>query len=120
MENNRQIQAIIFDVGVVLCEGRPDFIQCFKENGISLREDLWDNEDCKQLIFKFCTGKYGLYRDSAKDFFAELPSKASINTAHSFEQFKLAWNAAIICLNFELINQLHLLKIQGYRLFILR
>ncbi|MCH9755805.1 MAG: hypothetical protein K0U37_01265 [Gammaproteobacteria bacterium] len=113
------IKAIIFDVGGVLNKGRPDFKTCFKAHGITLTEDLWANKNCKALIHAFSTGKYGLNENSAKAFFEDIRIKASIDKTICFDQFKQAWNATIISLNYELINQLTHLKKQGYRLFIL-
>ena len=113
------ITAIIFDVGGVLNEGRPDFIQCFNEHGIALKDDLWVNEGCKQLIYDFCTGKYSPDEKSTKLFFEAICIQAAISEEISFELFKQAWNSAIVHLNHELINELSTLREQGYRLFIL-
>ncbi|MDF1678916.1 MAG: HAD-IA family hydrolase [Legionellaceae bacterium] len=113
------IQAIIFDVGGVLNKGQPDFIHCFKQHGITLKEDLWANNQCKHLIVQFATGQYGLTEQASKQFFNEMRMKASLDEKITFEQFKQAWNSTILCLNYELLDNLHLFKNQGYRLFIL-
>lgn len=114
-----RIKAVIFDVGGVLNQGESDFIQCFSKNNIALKKDLLEHNGCKQLIINFCTGKYGLDKHSAEKFFEDIRIQASLDKTVGFEQFKQAWNAAIICLNYDLIDNLNLLKEQGYRLFIL-
>jgi putative hydrolase of the HAD superfamily len=115
----KNINAIIFDIGGVLNKGLPDFIKCFNDHGIILTENLLANVECRQLIYNFCTGKYGVHENSARAFFEDIRRKAFVSESTPFEQFKQAWNAAIVSLNYELINQLHLLRIQGYRLFVL-
>ena len=113
------ISTIIFDVGGVLNEAQPDFVTCFNQHQIKLKEDLWANQACHQLILDFCIGKYGLDKNSAERFFHDIHTTASLEKAVSFELFKQAWNAMIIGLNHELIDELSQLRQQGYRLFVL-
>lgn len=114
-----RIRAIIFDVGGVLNYGFPDFKHCFKTHGITLREDLWVDNNCKKLLDDFATGNYGIDENAARNFFNDIEAQGVIQCSISYEQFKQAWNAAIICLNYELIDELSTLKEQGYRLYTL-
>lgn len=107
------IKAIIFDIGGVLNQSHADFIPGFKMHGIELQHDLWAHENCKPLIIRFCTGKY----DAAEPFFEDIRTQAVFDKAVTFEQFKQAWNASIIGLNHDLLDNLHLLE--KYRLFVL-
>lgn len=110
-----KIKAIIFDMGGVLNQGLPEFIPCFKAHGITLKQDLFAHTECKQLITDFQTGQYA----SPDAFFEDIRTEAPLEKHITFQQFKSAWNAAIISLNFDLLDNLNLLKQQGYRLFIL-
>lgn len=113
------ISTLIFDVGGVFNEAQPDFVACFNQHQIKLKEDLWANQACHQLILDFCTGKYGQDKNSAERFFHDIHTTASLGKTVSFELFKQAWNAMITGLNHELIDELSQLRQQGYRLFVL-
>ncbi len=117
--NVHPIKAIIFDVGGVFNEGKSDFTETFRAHGIELKEDLWANARCKAFIVKFCTGGYGQGEDSAKEFVREICAEEPIGREISFELFKAAWNTLIVKLHHELIDQLKVLRQQGFRLFIL-
>lgn len=114
-----RIKAIIFDVGGVLNKGLSGFIQCFEKHGITLKEDLWVHEGCKQCLVDFHMGKYGVDEDSARSFFEDIRTHAPLDESVAFEQFKKAWNAATLYLNYELLDNLPIFREQGYRLFIL-
>ncbi|MDF1828244.1 MAG: hypothetical protein P1U39_08205 [Legionellaceae bacterium] len=117
-----RIKAIIFDVGGVLNKGLSqliELIQCFETYGIILQEDFWLDEACQQCLVDFQTGKYGVDEASARPFFEDIRTHASLDESITFEQFKQAWNAAIIGLNYELLDNLSIFREQGLRLFIL-
>lgn len=115
LKPENKIKAIILDLGNVLVEADLNFNYKneFEKIGIIMSSDFRDVNEMHSLILEYRLGKIN------SRIFAKLMSKAMNIPDISFEKFNLMWNGAIIRLFKKTIEYVKILRLNGYKLYLL-